>query len=54
MDALILASLGGAVLAVSVGLAKFFTRIYDYRQAVAVRSIRQSAYVAQASAQVRQ
>lgn len=53
MDATILASLGGALLAVSVGLAKICTWIYYRRQAAAVRFIRQSAYVAQASAEVR-
>lgn len=52
MDATIFASLGGALLAVSVGLAKLCTWVYDQRQAAAVRSMRQRAMVAQASAEV--
>lgn len=53
MDATILAALAGAAIAISVGLAKLFTWIYDQRQAAAVRSIRQRAMVVQASAEVR-
>lgn len=53
MDATILAALAGAAIAISVGLAKLFTWIYDQRQAAAVRSMRQRAMVAQASAEVR-
>lgn len=52
MDATILAALAGAGIAISVGVAKLFTWIYDQRQAAAVRSMRQRAMVAQASAEV--
>jgi len=53
MDATIFAVLAGALLAVSVGLAKLCTWIYDRRQAAAVRALTQATILSQAHAQVR-